>query len=325
MVRHAELPAMCPPMEKIVTPETGDLTPPTEGVSPGDEGQSAAADCRERVGRYRLIRLLGRGGMGSVYLAHDLHLDRDVALKVPHFSAEQGELMERFFREARAAGRLHHPNICPVFDVGEADGVHYLSMAYIDGEPLAAHVMGYSNGPPKDTALLVRTLALALEEAHAQGVVHRDLKPSNIMINRRGEPVVMDFGLAREVNNAANQTQAGVVMGTPAYMSPEQARGDVAAVGPGCDVYSLGVILYELLTGRVPFQGHSLEVLAQHLRDEPPPPVSLRPDLEPHLQAICLKALAKEPSQRFLRMADVAQSLAVYAAGAAPARAAPPG
>jgi serine/threonine protein kinase/class 3 adenylate cyclase/tetratricopeptide (TPR) repeat protein len=303
------------PLEKFDPPETGDFTPPTAGRGLDGDLPGGGSEARQCVGRYRLIRLLGRGGMGAVYLAHDTHLDRDVALKVPHFSAQQGELMQRFFREARAAGRLQHPNICPVFDVGEADGVYYLSMAFIDGEPLSARVKDYACRPPKEAAALVRLLALALEEAHAQGVVHRDLKPSNIMLNRRGEPVVMDFGLAREVHNAANQTQAGMVLGTPAYMSPEQARGDVAAVGPGCDIYSLGVVLYELLTGRVPFQGHSLDVLAQHLRDEPPLPSTLRPELDVHIESICLKAMAKEPSQRFLRMADFAQSLAEYAAG----------
>jgi serine/threonine protein kinase/class 3 adenylate cyclase len=307
-------------MEKIVAVPTEDVTPPT--LDPSEDGASVfRADSRTQVGRYRLLRLLGRGGMGSVYLAHDPHLDRDIALKIPHFGAEQGETMERFLREARAAGRLQHPNICTVHEVGEADGVHYLCMAYIEGEPLSMRTKDYAARPAGEAAALVRTLALALEEAHAQGVIHRDLKPSNIMMNRRGEPVVMDFGLAREVNNAVAQTQAGVVMGTPAYMSPEQARGDAAAVGPGCDIYSLGVVLFELLVGQVPFHGHALDVLAQHLRDEPPRPSSLRPGLDAHIEAICLKALAKQPSQRFLRMADFAQGLSEYLSGAQTAEA----
>jgi class 3 adenylate cyclase/predicted Ser/Thr protein kinase len=306
------------PMEKIQAAPTDEHTPPTH--DPQSDGPlGVSSDFREQIGRYRLLRLLGRGGMGSVYLAHDAQLDRDVALKIPHFRAEQADLLERFLREARAAGRLHHPNICTVYEVGEADGVHYLCMAYIEGVPLSAQVRDYAHRPPSAAAALVRTLALALEEAHARGVIHRDLKPANIMIDHRGEPVVMDFGLAREVNNAANQTQAGVVMGTPAYMSPEQARGDAAAVGPGCDIYSLGVVLYELLAGRLPFVGHPLDILTQHQRDEPPRPSSLRPDLDPHIEAICLKALAKEPSRRFLRMADFAQSLSAYLAGSVPA------
>jgi class 3 adenylate cyclase len=301
-------------MEKLVPSPTDDLIAPTHTPSEG-EPVEVGAELRNQVGRYRVVRLLGRGGMGSVYLAHDSLLDRDIALKIPHFGSAGGEMMDRFLREARAAGRLQHPNICTVHEVGEADGVHYLSMAYVEGEPLSTRTRWYATRPPAEAAALVRTLALALEEAHAQGVIHRDLKPANVMINRRGEPVVMDFGLAREVNNASN-TQAGVVMGTPAYMSPEQARGDAAAVGPGCDIYSLGIVLYELLVGRVPFGGPTVEVLAQHLRDEPPRPSSLRRGLDPHIEAICLKALAKEPSQRFLRMADFAQSLSEYLSGA---------
>lgn len=307
---------MSPPIERVDPSETDDHTPqtsaPVNDLSP--------SGFRERVGRYRIVHLLGRGGMGSVYLAHDTQLDRNVALKIPHFSADQSSLMDRFFREARAAGRLQHPNICPVYDVGESDGVHYLSMAFIDGHTLTHTVKEYSKRPPRDSALVLKTLALALDEAHRQGVIHRDIKPSNIMLNRRGEPIVMDFGLAREVNTpAANLTHLGVVMGTPAYMSPEQARGEAAAVGPGCDIYSLGVVLYEMLTGRVPFAGQTMEILAGHMRDEPPPLSSIRPDLDPHIEAICKKAMAKEPSRRFLSMADFAQALEEYARGATPA------
>jgi tetratricopeptide (TPR) repeat protein len=279
----------------------------------------AAANLPERVGRYRILGLLGQGGMGSVYLAHDTQLDRRVALKVPLFGAGEGDALERFYREARTAGRLQHPNICPVFDVGAADGVYYLSMALIEGEPLSARVRDYSRRPPREAAILVRTLALALDEAHRQGVIHRDLKPSNVMIDRRGEPVVMDFGLAREVQAAsAVQTQQGTVLGTPAYMAPEQARGDVTAMGPGCDVYSLGVVLYQLLVGRVPFEGPILDVLVQQVRDEPTPPSKLRADLDPPIEAVCLKALAKEPSRRFLSMAEMARALEDYLAGNSP-------
>jgi class 3 adenylate cyclase len=303
------------PLEKFDPVEQdADATPPTSAPSDA-ERTPAPTDWRERVGRYQIVRLLGRGGMGSVYLAHDTQLDREVALKIPHFNAQQAGMMERFFREARAAGRLQHPNICPVFDVGESDGVHYLCMAYVEGQTLFERLRDFTSRSPREAAALVRKIALALEEAHTKGVIHRDLKPSNVMIDRRGEPVVMDFGLAREVNAAAanNQTQAGVVMGTPSYMSPEQARGDAAAVGPGCDVYSLGVVLYELLTGQVPFTGHPLEVIAHHLRDEPPPPSTLRPELDARIESICLKALAKEPSRRFLCMGEMAQALEEYA------------
>ncbi len=301
------------PATRMPTPAEALATP---WPVPSPPGAGSGPVLSEKLGRYRIVRLLGRGGMGSVYLAHDTQLDRQVALKVPHFAADQGEALERFYREARTAGRLQHPNICPVFDVGEADGVHYLSMAFIDGEPLSARTREYARRPPREAAALVRTLALALEEAHRQGVIHRDLKPSNVMMNRRGEPVVMDFGLAREVQAAAAvQTHQGTILGTPAYMAPEQARGDVTAMGPGCDVYSLGVILYELLVGRVPFDGPTLDVLVQQVRDEPPPLGHLRPDLDPHVEAICRKAMAKEPSRRFLSMAELAQALDDYLKG----------
>jgi serine/threonine protein kinase/class 3 adenylate cyclase/Tfp pilus assembly protein PilF len=271
----------------------------------------------ERIGRYRISRLLGRGGMGAVYLAEDTLLERQVALKVPTFAVDENPIvLERFYREARTAARLQHPNICPVFDVDQVEGTHYLTMAYIEGETLAAHAPDYAGKPPREAAILVRILALALDEAHRQGIIHRDLKPSNIMMNRRGEPIVMDFGLAREIKTAtADLSTPGMVVGTPAYMAPEQARGDLAAIGPGCDIYSLGVVLYQLLIGRVPFQGTTLDVIARHLRDDPPPPASLRPGLDRGIESICLKAMAKEPSQRFLSMAEFAKALTDYIEG----------
>ena len=297
------------PVDRLATLEhaTAEAADRATTESPLDGPAPTMPEC---LGRYRILRLLGRGGMGAVYLAEDSLLGRKVALKVPHGIAGDANALERFKREARSAGRLQHAHICPVFDVGEIDGVHLMTMAFIDGEPLTAQVADFARRPPREAAALVRTLALALQEAHEQGVIHRDLKPANVMLNRRGEPVVMDFGLAREIQtDATSQTLPGTVMGTPAYMPPEQARGDVTAIGPGCDIYSLGVILYELLTGRVPFEGNTMDVLVQHVRDEPPPPSSFRPDLEPHLEAICLKALAKKPSQRFLSMAEFALAL----------------
>jgi serine/threonine protein kinase len=195
--------------------------------------------------------------MGAVYLAHDTQLDRQVAIKIPHFDRGDGpEVLERFYRESRAAATLDHPNICPVHDVGEIDGVHYLVMAYIEGKPLSDFVRRDKPIPPRQVATIVRKLALALHEAHSHGVVHRDLKPANIMTNKRRELVIMDFGLARLTNKSSQSesrlTQSGIVMGTPSYMSPEQVMGDRNAMGPPCDIYSMGVIMNELLTGRLP-------------------------------------------------------------------------
>jgi serine/threonine-protein kinase len=274
----------------------------------------------EQFGRYRIVRLLGEGGMGAVYLARDSQLDRDVALKVPQFSgADAARLLDRFRQEARAAATVHHPNICPVYDVGEIDGVHYLTMAFIHGKSLDKWVGTGKPLAPRQAAALVRKIALAMHEAHKRGVIHRDLKPANVMIDRRGEPVVMDFGLARRTQTGDQRiTQTGTVMGSPAYMAPEQVKGDVHAMGPSCDVYSLGVILYELLAQRLPFTGDNLAVLAQVLLDDPPPPSRSRPDLEPALEAICLKAMAKVPAARYASMAEMAADLQAILRGSAP-------
>jgi predicted Ser/Thr protein kinase len=265
-----------------------------------------------QFGRYRIQKELGRGGMGSVYLAHDSQLDRLVALKVPHFSPEDGrDVLERFYREARASATLDHPNICPVYDVSEVDGMHYVTMAYIEGKPLAELIRPRKPLPQRSTAAVLRKLALALHEAHQRGIIHRDLKPSNIMINKRGEPVVLDFGLARRAQDV-RLTNVGAFLGTPAYMSPEQASGDVEAMGPGCDIYSLGVVLYEMLAGELPFQGPLAAVVGQILTQEPMRPSLLRRDLDPDLEAICLKAMAKKVKDRYAGMAEFAAALTRY-------------
>src|SRR5438552_2132529 len=187
-----------------------------------------SAELPEQFGRYRIVKRLGKGGMGSVYLAHDSQLDRKVALKVPHFDPEDGSrVLERFYREARAAATLEHANLCPVFDVGEINGRHYLTMAYVEGRPLSDFIRADKPLPEKQVAALIRKLALALQEAHAKRVVHRDLKPTNIMINRRKEPVILDFGLARTNRpGEARVTRMGAVIGTPSYMAPEHAEGN---------------------------------------------------------------------------------------------------
>jgi serine/threonine protein kinase len=281
-------------------------------------------------GRYRLVRVLGQGGMGAVFLAHDTQLDRAVALKIPNFSAaESTVLLERFYREARAAATLNHPNLCPVHDVGQQDGLPYLTMSYLEGKSLSALIKSGEPLPVRTAVLLVRILASALQEAHQRGVIHRDLKPANIMMTTRKQPVIMDFGLARRSRSETlstsppvfgppadiRLTQTGSLMGTPAYMAPEQVRGDVASMGASCDIYSLGVILYELLTGRLPFQGSLEALLGQILFDEPAPPSQFRPELDPALDAICRKALAKEPAHRFPSMSAFAGALNEFLQG----------
>ena len=205
---------------------------------------------------------------------------------------------------------IRHAHLYPVYDAGVIDGIHYLTMAYIDGHLLSEFIKPDEPAPQRRTAALVRKLALAVQAAHDNGIVHRDLKPQNIFIDQRGEPMIVDFGLARRgVAREATLTQSGTLMGTPTYMAPEQARGRIESVGPHSDIYSLGVILYQLLTGRLPFQGDFLQVLGQVMSDEPDPPSTHQPDLDPRLEAICLKAMAKRPEDRYASMADFAQTL----------------
>jgi hypothetical protein len=276
-----------------------------------------AGSLPERFGRYRILRRLGQGGMGSVYLAHDTDLDRQVALKVPQLSARnEPEVVERFLREARAVATLEHPNVCPVFDVGCTDGVPYLTLAYLDGQPLAERVQEAGALPQREAAALVRELAVALAYVHRQGVIHRDLKPGNVMLNDQGRPILVDFGLAVRLNRADPRlTASGAIVGTPAYLAPEQVEGRREAVGPACDIYALGVMLYELLTGRLPFNGRLEEILVQVARDEPSPPAAHRADLDPVLGAICLRAMAKKADARYANMDELAGALADYLDG----------
>ncbi|MCA9116062.1 MAG: protein kinase, partial [Planctomycetaceae bacterium] len=266
----------------------------------------------DTLGRFEILKVLGEGGFGRVYHANDPQLDREVALKVPHVAAlGSPEMLERFMQEARSAANLLHANICPVHEIGEFDGQPYIVMAFIDGKSLSAFINPNKPLSERQVCLIVRKVALAIEAAHRSGVIHRDLKPDNIMIDRsRREPVVMDFGLARRETRGETQlTQVGQIMGTPTYMPPEQAKGDIENIGPHSDVYSLGVILYEMLTGERPFTGSIAEVLASILKDQPTPPSTHRPDLSPELEAICLKAMAKEPGGRFSSMAEFAHAL----------------
>jgi serine/threonine protein kinase/CubicO group peptidase (beta-lactamase class C family) len=277
-------------------------------------GQSAAPVGVKRLGRYQILRRLGQGGMGSVYLAVDTQLDRKVALKLPRFEPEEGsDTLERFYREARAAATIEHPNLCRVYDVGAVDGTHFLSMEFIEGQSLAALIDGGEALTPRQAAVLIRKLALTMQETHEHGVIHRDLKPSNVMINRRGEPVIVDFGLARQCNKAeARLTQWYTVLGTPAYMPPEQIDRTQQDMGPWSDIYSLGVILYWLLAGRTPFQGTMGELILKIVREDPAPPTTYRPDLDPHLASICMKAISRRASDRFPSMAAFAAALDDY-------------
>ena len=256
----------------------------------------------DTFGRYQISRLLGRGGMGAVYLAYDSQLQRYVALKTPSLG-DNPTAIGRFYREARASAQLRSPFLCPTYDVGQVSGIYFISMAFIDGRPLT-HVM--ADGLLKDSkavAKIIEKVARGLQKAHEQGIIHRDLKPDNIMIDRDGEPVVMDFGLARSMDDEVQITNAGGILGTPGYMSPEQVEGK--NVGPRTDIYSLGVILYQILTGRLPFSGSLASVLRQIGSQEPPRPSTIAAEVDSRLERICLKMMAKSQDERFQSMAEV--------------------
>jgi serine/threonine-protein kinase len=270
---------------------------------------------RTYMGRYELTHLVARGGMAQVYRAIDLQLDRPVALKVlfPELSVDK-TFVERFRREAQAAANLSHPNIVPVFDWGEDDGVYFIVMEYIDGRSLSAVLRDPQRLPPNQIAQIGAGVAAALAFAHRHGVVHRDVKPGNILITPDGEVKVTDFGIARAINTEESLTQTGAVMGTAAYFSPEQAEGKT--VDARSDIYSLGVVLYEMAVGRPPFAGDSpVAVASKHVRDEPEMPRAVYPACPAALEAVIMKAMAKDPASRYGSAEELRADLLRFADG----------
>ena len=270
-------------------------------------------------GRYRVEAPLGEGAMGAVYRAHDTQLDRPVALKLPHTPAGASpETRVRLLREARSAAVLSHPNICRVFDADEIDGIPFITMELIDGSPLTGLIKPGQLPEVRRSVRIVRQMALALQAAHDVGIVHRDVKPANILIRREtGEPVLTDFGLAQKPILEGDQrlTQSGTIVGSPAYLSPEQARADLDGIGPASDQYSLGVVLYELLSGELPFSGSAMQTIAKILTAEPRSLCELRSEIPPALADICHRMLRKQPTERFATMKTVAAALEHLFAG----------
>lgn len=279
---------------------------------------SDLADLPQQIGKYRLDAILGRGAMGVVYRAFDPLIERTLALKtVQHRlgDPEQAqELLRRFRTEAQAAGRLMHPNIVAVHEYGEASDLAYIAMEFVDGRPLS-ELVGQEPCPLSQVLAWMRDLLAALAYSHAHGVVHRDIKPANLLVTRDGRIKVGDFGIARI--DSSNLTQTGAMLGTPSYMSPEQFRGE--AIDSRSDLYSAGVVLYQLLTGQRPFSGTTAAVMQQVLTQAPAPPSRLNALLPGALDAVVLRALAKAPEARFGGAAEFLQALDAAAAAVAAA------
>lgn len=251
--------------------------------------------------------------MGSVFLARDPQLERNIAIKVPCLSdGDRSKILSRFRAEARAVAAVQHPNICAIHEVSEDEGIPFIVMSLIHGKSM--YDILRDNEKPlsvEQCFAWAEKIALAVHEAHQQNVVHRDLKPANIMVNQRNEPVIMDFGLALRRNENTDTEAVGAAVGTPAYMAPEYLRNK-SATGPMCDIYSLGVILYELLTGTRPFTGDMFEMISQMVVSSPKPPSSVRPELNAEVDSICLEAIRREPEQRYQTMAAFAEALTGY-------------
>lgn len=291
----------------------------TIDAAPGRDDDETAHSGRPgpTVPGYTILGELGRGAMGVVYKAQQKGLNRLVALKMMlaggHAGAEQ---LARFHTEARAVARLQNPNIVQIYDVGEHDGLPYFSLEFVDGGTLHDRLGGKTQ-PPRDAARMIETLARAMDCAHQLGIIHRDLKPANVLMTAQGILKISDFGLAKRLEGEdSGQTRSGTLMGTPSYMSPEQARGDTHDIGPAADQYALGAMLYEMLTGRPPFQGASiLDTLEQVRTHEPVPPSRLQPSVPRDLETICLRTLQKEPRQRYATTGELAEDLRRFHAG----------
>jgi eukaryotic-like serine/threonine-protein kinase len=264
-------------------------------------------------GRYRIIRKLGAGGMAEVYLAEDQELGRRVAIKILNDRhAADDSFVERFRREAKNAAGLSHPNIVSIYDRGEAEGTYYIAMEFLDGRSLKELIVGRGQAPIKIAIDYARQILAALGAAHRHGIVHRDIKPHNVLVGGEGRLKVTDFGIAR--SGASQMTEVGSIIGTAQYLSPEQARG--APVDQTSDLYSVGVVLYEMLTGQVPFTGDTpLEIAMKHLSEVPKPPSELRPEVPHDLDSVVLRALAKEPGERYQSAEEMDADLARVAEG----------
>ena len=295
------------------------LFPAPESNSPfGDPSSKPFSADLPQIPGHEVQEVLGRGGMGVVYRARHVRLNRSVALKMLLTGAHASpESRERFLREAEAVAGLRHPNIVQVHDMGDQDGQPYFTMEFVEGGNLAQKLAGTPQ-PPRQAAALLATLAEAVQAAHRSGIVHRDLKPANVLLTADGTPKISDFGLARRLDGEAGLTWTGTAVGTPSYMAPEQAEARPLTWGPAVDIYALGAILYELLTGRPPFRAETAaETVRQVISQDPVPPSRLNGKVPRDLETICLKCLHKEPHLRYAGAAALAADLHRFLAGEA--------
>jgi len=298
--------------DSTLPPLPGDATLP-----PAHDGAPAApTPVGPTPPGYEILGELGRGGMGLVYKARQRGLNRLVALKMILAGGHAGGTdLARFRGEAEAIARLRHPSIVQIYEVGECGGLPYFSLEYCPAGSLDRKLNG-TPLPMREAAALVEKLARGIQEAHAKGILHRDLKPANVLLAEDGTPMVTDFGLAKRLDVPSGQTQSGAILGTPSYMAPEQAAGKVREIGPATDVYGLGAILYELLTGRPPFRAATpLDTLLQSLENHPAPVRLLNPQVDRDLETICMKCLEKAPAHRYPSADSLADDLQRFGAG----------